>query len=115
MMRWIDQISSTGCVPACIASITGIPIGEIPDFMAPRDGSGWSRVRAWLRTRGWAAVDLQAKSLGRGRGYVLLRGVSPRGSRHCVVGLDGRIVHDPHPSKVGMVSIDTVTELVPIG
>ena len=73
-MRWVDQTSPIGCVPACISSITSIPLAEIPDFMALRDGRGWNRVRLWLKQRGWLAVNLRGAHLGVGRGYVLLRG-----------------------------------------
>lgn len=32
-------------------------------------------------------------------------GPSPRfpGSLHCVVGLDGEVIHDPHPDKLGIL------------
>jgi hypothetical protein len=105
----IDQSTPDNCVSACIASILEIPLADVPAFMAPRDDRGWERAAKWLAARGYRLVD---RSHGFGRGYVLLRGVSPRGSRHCVVGFDGKIVHDPYPTRAGLDTIDFVTELI---
>lgn len=54
------------------------------------------------------------------RGYAMANGVSPRTKPdgtpilHSVVVLDGVIVHDPHPSRAGLVSIDEYEVLVPV-
>ena len=112
-MRFYDQATPTSCVRACLASLLDLPLAGVPDLMAPRDGRGWARVRAWLQARGRKLIDVPD---ARGCGFVLLRGVSPRGTRHCVIGRDDGIgvyvVHDPHPSRAGLVKIDRISDLV---
>ncbi len=36
-----------------------------------------------------------------GKWYHMIYGMSNRGTNHAVVGVDGEVVHDPHPLRVG--------------
>jgi hypothetical protein len=108
----LDQTTPYNCMTACIASVLELPIRAVPFFIAGHDGRAWVRARAWLAARGLEAVDVPH---GFGPRYTLFRGYSPRGTRHCVVAYDGEIVHDPHPTHVGLVSVDHVTEIRPVG
>ena len=46
-------------------------------------------------------------------GYFLVCGESPRGVLHEVVYLDGKMIHDPHPSNAGITTVKDVFVLVP--
>ena len=48
------------------------------------------------------------------RGYYIAGGMCERGGRHSCVYRDGRLAHDPHPSRAGLLSVDTWTLLVPL-
>ena len=74
-------------------------------------------VDLWLANLGWRVysfgVDLseldeyQFAGAYRGEhspGHHLIIGRSERGTSHVVVGLDGRIVHDPSPEQTGLVA-----------
>jgi len=39
--------------------------------------------------------------------YHLISGISPRGIAHSVVGLNGEIVHDPHPDRTGLEEVNS--------
>jgi len=48
-------------------------------------------------------------------GYCILAGKSPRGDfAHAVVGWGMQVVHDPHPSRAGIVTCTEVIVLVPM-
>lgn len=44
----------------------------------------------------------------------LASGISPRGVHHMVVMKDGKLVHDPHPSKAGIGEVEHLWLIVPI-
>ncbi len=86
------------CFTACIASILEMPITEVPNFCA--EFEDWeAATQLWL-----GDLDLRLEHISpgdmppAGRHYVV-SGMGPRGLRHSCVGLDGAIVHDPHPSR----------------
>lgn len=99
------------CMRACIASLLDIPIADVPHFLRDADGDAtafWHGVYDFTEARGFdyspeharfkkiLAADLN--------GYHIIGGPSPRGGGllHAVVGLNGEIVFDPHPSKTGL-------------
>ena len=103
------------CLPACIATLLSIPLAQVPHFHAihPRDPvaaeksvDDFLRAREMRRVRiGWndAVPSIAAGLCG------IVSGKSPRleGCLHAVVGRvtrDGwEMLHDPHPSRVGIV------------
>lgn len=113
------------CLRATVASIFELPIEEVPHFCdtgleRPGNKSVWSwALIGWCFTAG---VVIDARQVTDGEriaysgipGYCILSGPGPRGWRHSVVGYQGRMVHDPHPSRAGLVSIDEIEILVPI-
>ena len=44
------------CMRACVATITGIPIEEIPNFSEP-DLPWENLLNEWLRSRGWGFIQ----------------------------------------------------------
>ena len=131
-MRILDHCPAEGrygdCFRAVVASILELPYDDVPHVMAYPEGtpdvilpngeaaSQWYvDLRAWLAPRGLDCItyDLDLfRQAGGDVGALLssltmyhdLAGPSPRfdGVLHSTVARAGRIVHDPHPSRVGV-------------
>jgi len=115
-MRPVDQTTFGGegnCVSACIASILEAPIEEVPFFFGPPD-VGWLRAHTWLWRRGLHLLQVDTRADWIVCGYMVLEGPSPRGLGHAVVGYAGVMTHDPHPSRGGLVSVESARVLVPL-
>lgn len=108
-MKPIDQTKFGGvegnCFSACVASMFELPLERVPFFMV--HGDKWYSVFAeWLGHRGEYPVCLPLRDEWRPTGLYILSGTSPRGSfLHSVVARGHEIVHDPHPSRAGLLSI----------
>lgn len=108
-----------GCWAACIAGLTDIPHDElaalVPRHEGTFDGSMGTEYRnavnSLLRSRGW-----RLESIGPDvpRGFAVGSGTSPRGLFHAVIVKDGALWHDPHPSRVGVVSLESFEVVIPI-
>lgn len=117
----IDGIAGD-CLKACVASIIGVDnYDDVPHFAQFRD-SWWAKMRLHGRAAGfdwaaWAPDDFaDVTEAFPARQLVILSGPSPRGPWwHCVVGdLDLNLVHDPHPSRAGLISIgDVIAPVLP--
>ena len=125
-MKPIDQTTfghpGGNCFSACVASIMELSLEQVPYFMAAPEDRWYARFEAWLERRGLYPLMLPIPDGPRGwapSGYHILSGNSPRKPEdpealHSVVGYHGRILHDPHPSRAGLLSwIDTIV-LVPM-
>ena len=119
----IDQTitgSRGNCFSACLASLLEIPIESVPLFLSEigdRTRFDWAnRLDQWLANFGLYALHFASTS---GAPNVMpaslhiMTGISPRGRPHAVIGKAGRIVHDPHPEKSGLVETDGFIVLVP--
>lgn len=98
------------CQRAVIASLLDLPISEVPHFLAQSDKSAWGfycLIEEFLESRGyemaWNAMPAYHLEPGQDV-FHQISGPSPRGNGlfHAVVGLNGEIVHDPHPSRAGL-------------
>lgn len=100
------------CQRAVIASLLELPISEVPHFLQLADGDPfdyWERLQAFCRTHGHVYMTIPARSgfsfFGDdGDVYHEISGPSPRGNgvHHAVVGCNGQVVFDPHPSRAGL-------------
>lgn len=116
------------CFPACVASVMGLGLEEIPHWYEQGGGDDqaafWGFVD-WVHGRGWGAVTFDWPTMpaylhGQLAGaVVILRGLSPRPPHlgHAVVGqLDGhggwRMVHDPNEAGGGIVGEPTNAALL---
>ncbi len=98
------------CQRACIASLLDLPALEVPHFLELANGvafDNYDMIEDFLAPRG--LVVLWQRSLayhwqpGEPDCYHLLSGPSPRfNTGHMVVGLNGKVFHDPHPSRAGL-------------
>ena len=98
-----DQVGN--CFPACVASILELPLEEIPNFCAYENW--YEKANEWLNKRDLCIVLIRGYDQDRAGlpCICIATGKSPRGDfLHCVVWKEGRIVHDPHPSRDGIVS-----------
>lgn len=105
----VDQ-RPNGCTLACIATLTGIPLDEFPH--PPEDaGDDWFEsaenrnaiqgpMHTVLEKHGWFLCHLWKRVPV---GFAIAGGTSPRGIPHSVVVKDGKLWHDPHPSRAGLV------------
>jgi hypothetical protein len=114
---FIKQAAHDDCYQACVATVLGLPLSDVPHFYreaqsypssAPLKCAGvYDLIRDWARTRGFAALFLPAQQ---SLAYVLeqtyrlnpeapfiLNGKSINGTGHAVVVCGGRIVHEPTP------------------
>jgi hypothetical protein len=102
------------CFAACLASILEEPL---PEFGLTSDPDYDTNVDAWLAARGlrYTQVPSDVKPMG----WTTIEGISPRGGMHAVVGLNGKIVWDPHPKELndgqGLVSVERYGLLLPLG
>ena len=95
------------CLMASLASILEAPLDTMPVLSnANDDGTWWDLLQIACNANGYAAIywtnggDCPAF---KPYGYHIANGPSPRGDfGHSVVALDGEIVHDPHPSRLGL-------------
>ena len=109
----IPEIGQYGdCQRAVIASLLDLPIALVPHFLKEANGDTtlfWNKLQLFCGSQGFAYLTMRATSGYRFHGlgarvYHEIAGPSPRGNGllHAVVGLDGKIVFDPHPSKAGL-------------
>ena len=94
------------CFAACLASILDLPLHSIPEFVVvgESDDDFYNRVQEFLKSRGLFYVQVSvsspiASTLFNSGGAIFhtIEGVSPRGGQHATVGLNGKLVWDPHP------------------
>lgn len=84
------------CVSACVASLLHLPIAAIP-YM---NGTG-PVMDSFLASRGLRVVDRDV--LRPQDGPAIVFGDGPRGRPHAVVGDHSGLLHDPHPSRAGVL------------
>jgi hypothetical protein len=104
------------CLPACVASILELDLEDVPFLFHNPDEltSGIyvpqvERLDAWLRPLGLCASEWRlSHATPPEDDFYVLCGFSPRGRGHVVVarGAAPLVVHDPHPSRAGLVSAD---------
>ncbi len=106
------------CMSACIASLLELGIDDVPYFMGTEDEPDdlWKkRINRWAAPYGFSFMHFKtAKGFTEWPpGYYVLTGRSPRGM-HAVVAKGKKMVHDPHPSRDGLKSVDGFAVLVPL-
>jgi len=117
-MKLVDQTRfgkpDGNCMAATLASILEIPIETVDPHVI--NNSKWvNNLNKWLQEEyGLALVNTKHINFGY-KGYLLLAGETPRGLLHSCVGqiVEGifTVVHDPHPSRAGLIEITEVSVL----
>ena len=98
------------CQRAVIASLLELTIEEVPHFLEgnPDADEFFCRLQAFVNSKGYAYLTVPART-GIFFGdcvdvYHEISGPSPRGNGtyHAVVGKNGQVFFDPHPSNQGL-------------
>lgn len=111
------------CVRASYATILDLPLEAVPRFDPAVLGGEEQRdrERRWLASIGLTLVEISSDPealpsavLGLiPPGLHLISGISPRKLGHRCVGMNGRVVWDPHPSRAGLEKVYSIGLLVP--
>jgi hypothetical protein len=112
-----DQVPD-GCWVACIAGLTDIPHDQLAALVpvGPFDDNYkrpeyHNAVNALMRESGWRLAYIGPDVP---RGFAIGSGTSPRGHHHAVIVLDGKLWHDPHPSRAGIECIEEYEVIIPL-
>lgn len=104
------------CAQAAVATLLGLPLFRVDDFTAGvvgEDRSFWKRFDAFFRERGLGLIRFDGDY--RFDGLHLAGGKSTRGEHgHMVVRRGAEVVHDPHPSRAGLVEVTHTWVVVPL-
>lgn len=110
--QFYEEGKTTGnCQQAATASLLGLDLCDVPNFMEHPHGF-WQSFWEFIASRGLIAIELSGERVF--DCYHLAYGPSPRGVSHAVVYRDGKLAHDPHPSRAGLLSVDTTVLVMPI-
>lgn len=99
------------CFATVVACFLGLKIEDIPPFEdmmpfdknKPKDNKTWVGAAVkFLSEKGYEWGSLE----GHTSGYYLVVGKSVRGVNHVCIYKDGKLWHDPHPDRSGLVSED---------
>lgn len=113
-MKAVDQTTFDGvdnCLQACVASIFERPLEEVPNFCTSI--MWFEELAEWLGKEYGLEPVMVANIRDRGnqflgRSYYIATGQSSRNTIHSCVGFHSQIVHDPHPSKTGLLNTQDV-------
>jgi hypothetical protein len=112
---FIKQEEHDDCYAACVATVLGIDLADVPNFYRDAGGAAgltrmpevYGMIREWARGRGLAPLFLltpaplafllaHSERLNPGVPFIL-GGTSIHGRGHAVVACHGRIIHEPAP------------------
>lgn len=97
-----NGVPAGNCFSACVASILGLTIDDVPDYQCDySDDQWWDKWEAWFAARG-LIPDLTWDAPA---GYAMMSVRTP--TPHCVVVLDGVMVWNP----LGGLPLPTGTEI----
>lgn len=107
---YVKDVSHGNCQQAAVASLLGLSLAEVPNFMEQPKGF-WQSFWEFIASRGLVAIELSGER--HFDCYHLAYGQSSRGVSHAVVYRSGALAHDPHPSREGLVSVETTVLIMP--
>ena len=110
--RFYDKEKGTkgNCLQAAVASILGLSLHEVPNFMEAEEGF-WPAYHRFLEKHGY--IVFEPRGNVEPECFYIAHGESPRGIMHSVVYFDGKLAHDPHPSR-GDIKVSYIHLLLPI-
>lgn len=118
-MKPVDQVENGcwgPCLQACVASILELPLESVPNFST--HGPRWFReLVRWCEQKELHAVVVSTTSLVSNvyphNLYWIAIGDSVRKHRHSVVCQSNVVVHDPHPSRAGLLNLEDALIVMP--
>jgi hypothetical protein len=98
------------CVRAVTASILELSPTDVPHFVKNQPEDEWYDTwEQFMVAHGVKPIMIISGDIPpRPRGYYLASGPADRGCKHIVIMNDGKLVHDPHPSRAGLTKIEVV-------
>lgn len=104
------------CMRATLASLMNLPYEAVPHFA--QYVSWWDYMRHWARKFGvdFACLSPEdTKLFLEPTDLVMGSGPSPRGDfwHACLYNANLELVHDPHPSRLGLVSLEECIVVLP--
>jgi hypothetical protein len=112
MMLPVAQRPGDNCLTACLASLLGLPIEDVPD-PGPDDPWRLPRLRDGLRERGWDLLVVDELAT-RPAGYWIACHTDDRGRTHAVVWADDNPVWDPGQRSHDYGPVTTGLVLAPL-
>lgn len=109
------------CMRAAVASVLELSSEKVPNFADLPNRECWHEYIKFLGKNGWGlysvyvgAGEPHPEPLKDECEYYFMIGPSPRDKNisHQVVGHKGKMIHDPHPDKIGLASLRNVEILV---
>ena len=104
-----DKNQYGDCQRACIASLLELDIESVPHFLKTGiDEDFFLSLNSFLAEEGLVHLEIMPidfdhpQFTGKADIYHLIYGPTIRGTQHATIGLNGEVVHDPHPSKAGL-------------
>lgn len=112
----ITKVQRGNCFAACIASLLDIPLNQVPNVEELFDCYAWYDVFcSWLETKGFTFETGTKQECEKSGDYYLVSGDSPRGNfKHIVIYKNGKMVHDPHPDRTGILTEHIFEYLKPL-
>lgn len=115
---WVDQQGKYDCWWACMSSLTRIPLARFYDTCgdpSPEndDDKLVAKTVQLLDQEGWDLHYFWHRHGAIPKGWSIACGPGPRGLQHSCLAYDGEIVHDPHPSRAGLNTIEDYEVLLP--
>ncbi|HSC89607.1 MAG TPA: hypothetical protein VLC09_20130 [Polyangiaceae bacterium] len=109
---YVEGVSNGNCTEAAVATLLGLRLDEVPEFPRESPAVHWDAIDAFFAERGLELVSMAPDDTLFG-GLHLASGLSARGVHHMVVMQNGAVVHDPHPSRAGLLEVKRVYIVVP--
>jgi hypothetical protein len=101
-MNLIDQTSDNTNLSACVSSLLGFSLEEIPEFQS--NANGFLELDNWLNSINYYLVFHSKEDPCV---YPCIAyGTCERGHRHCVIYDKNTLLHDPHYSRSGIIKPD---------
>jgi hypothetical protein len=112
------------CLAACIASLLDLSIDQVFDIPeGGKDPDYWGIVDRWLTERGLGLAYVTVRKEGDDErlgatvrippdAHYMAWGESPRNLSHSVIYRSGELIHDPHPSRDGILRVENIAFLV---
>lgn len=112
-----DPNRQGNCLPACVATYLGVPLEEVPhwaEYQTDDPGAWWHHWLGFMAGHGLWPTELDDPGDAQPGEVVFVCGPSERGVLHQVLYRDGRLFHDPHPSRAGLLAVTEVLAWRPV-
>lgn len=134
-MSGVDQTIFVGdskrkgnCVAACVATVLDLPLDKVPHFIefgiaygdsedvkdVSAGNNWWAMLLGFMAGHGYWPVELESVTSAEADETLFVAGKSPRGVTHQVLYRNGRLWHDPHPSRDGVLDVMEVLAFRPL-